>query len=532
MLDPRPPLHDELLIGRWTLHAGRDELVLDGHRVKLEPRLTRVLLLLADNAGAVVGSATLHATVWAGLQVTPNSLHEAIARLRRVLAADALTPAYIATVPRRGYRLVAPVKRTDRARDAALRVAVLPFRATGLDGCWAPLRERVLEGLCAALSRRTPCTVLARGSALVIGAGADPVADAARHFHARCVVDGSIRLHGSGLRIGAELVDPPSGDLLWCDSVDSPPLDGPELALPLVERLARALELRLMAVLAQDRGAALSDARRLGMQAWVELFCRAQSERTNEAAWSLAQRAVQDDGDEVLARVARAYAGFRAANYGWLGLPRDHTVAAARSDVQHALALDPGQHDAWFTQAMLALIDGELSGAEASLRQALRLMPDMAPAWGNLAYLRIVKGHPDEAEALCARRRHQPLRAAARHLALVPGACGAGPRRPRRRAGRSRKCTGGQPRAGRGLPLRHRGSADAGPARRGGALAAVDRRASTLRHRATAAQRLRHPLRRRCAPPRAAGEPPAGRRIARTLSRPGGATSGTAAPTG
>src|SRR5207344_201959 len=47
--------------------------------------------------------------VWAGVVVTPDSVYQAVASLRRMLGDDARQPAYIATVPRLGYRLVAPV---------------------------------------------------------------------------------------------------------------------------------------------------------------------------------------------------------------------------------------------------------------------------------------------------------------------------------------------------------------------------------------------------------------------------------------
>jgi transcriptional activator of cad operon len=47
--------------------------------------------------------------VWGGVVVTQDSVYQAVASLRRVLGDDPKSPTYIATVPRRGYRLVAPV---------------------------------------------------------------------------------------------------------------------------------------------------------------------------------------------------------------------------------------------------------------------------------------------------------------------------------------------------------------------------------------------------------------------------------------
>jgi transcriptional activator of cad operon len=69
----------------------------------------RLLLCLAQRAGEVVSIDDLLEEAWAGVVVTPDSVYQAVASLRRLLGDDAKQPAYIATVPRLGYRLVAPV---------------------------------------------------------------------------------------------------------------------------------------------------------------------------------------------------------------------------------------------------------------------------------------------------------------------------------------------------------------------------------------------------------------------------------------
>src|SRR5690606_39738812 len=51
--------------------------------VKIEPQTMRVLLLLARNAGAVVSQAEIERTVWADVVVTPSSVYQSIAQLRK-----------------------------------------------------------------------------------------------------------------------------------------------------------------------------------------------------------------------------------------------------------------------------------------------------------------------------------------------------------------------------------------------------------------------------------------------------------------
>ena len=69
----------------------------------------RLLLCLAEHAGDVVSIDDLLSEVWAGVIVTPDSVYQAVASLRRQLGDDARQPAYIVTVPRLGYRLIAKV---------------------------------------------------------------------------------------------------------------------------------------------------------------------------------------------------------------------------------------------------------------------------------------------------------------------------------------------------------------------------------------------------------------------------------------
>ena len=69
----------------------------------------QLLLCLAQHAGEVVSIDDLLNQVWSGVIVSPDSVYQAVASLRRQLGDDPKQPTYIATVPRLGYRMVATV---------------------------------------------------------------------------------------------------------------------------------------------------------------------------------------------------------------------------------------------------------------------------------------------------------------------------------------------------------------------------------------------------------------------------------------
>jgi transcriptional activator of cad operon len=103
------PSGSSLRVGAWRVNPASGQISREGETVRVEARTMRLLLCLADRAGEVVSIDDLLEQVWAGVIVTPDSVYQAITSLRRLLGDDPKRPAYIATVPRLGYRMVAMV---------------------------------------------------------------------------------------------------------------------------------------------------------------------------------------------------------------------------------------------------------------------------------------------------------------------------------------------------------------------------------------------------------------------------------------
>ena len=99
-----------LRIGSWRVDPTTDEISRGAETHKLEPRTMRLLLYLAAHPGQVVDVHRLLDEVWSGVIVTPGSVYQAIAQLRRILGDQAEHPVYIDTHSRKGYRLVASVR--------------------------------------------------------------------------------------------------------------------------------------------------------------------------------------------------------------------------------------------------------------------------------------------------------------------------------------------------------------------------------------------------------------------------------------
>jgi Tol biopolymer transport system component/DNA-binding winged helix-turn-helix (wHTH) protein len=106
------PVLPRYRFGNFELNVHSGELRKNGAKLRLQDQPFLVLRKLLESAGAVVAREDLHAALWPADTFVDfdTSLNTAIKRLREVLGDSAETPVFIETVPRRGYRFLAPVQ--------------------------------------------------------------------------------------------------------------------------------------------------------------------------------------------------------------------------------------------------------------------------------------------------------------------------------------------------------------------------------------------------------------------------------------
>jgi len=257
-----------LRIGDWLVNPLSGEIARGEERVRLEARTMRLLLCLAATPGEVVSIDTLLGQVWSGVVVTPDSVYQAVAALRRLLGDDAKQPAYIVTVPRLGYRLVAPVESLADApstptparigsrafllvalgillvvgsltyyliaeRNAASQaaanaapspkaIAVLPFLDLTDSMNEEPFADGMTEELIHKLSKVKGLRVPAPTASFYFKGKQLPVAEIARSLHVSYVLDGSVRKSGDTLRVAARLLRADDGYVVWSENYDRP----------------------------------------------------------------------------------------------------------------------------------------------------------------------------------------------------------------------------------------------------------------------------------------------------------------------
>ena len=95
-------------------------LIVAGSKVQLEPLLAEVLAYFCQHAGQVISRDRFIEQVWQGRIVTDNAVNRVIAKLRKLLGDDSANPSYIVTLPKKGYRLIAPVTHVNTLSDTQI----------------------------------------------------------------------------------------------------------------------------------------------------------------------------------------------------------------------------------------------------------------------------------------------------------------------------------------------------------------------------------------------------------------------------
>jgi DNA-binding winged helix-turn-helix (wHTH) protein len=116
-----------LRFGIFELDSEAEQLLKNGRLVRLQPKPFKLLCLLAGQAGKLVTREDIQKALWSSETFVDfeQGVNFAVKQVREALGEEADRPLYIQTVPKRGYRFVAPVDRvpvhTTVAADPVFR---------------------------------------------------------------------------------------------------------------------------------------------------------------------------------------------------------------------------------------------------------------------------------------------------------------------------------------------------------------------------------------------------------------------------
>jgi len=407
------------------------ELRKSGVKVKLHAQPLAVLKILLERAGEIVTREELQQKLWGNNTFVDfeHGLNKTINKLRDALSDKADTPRYIETLPRRGYRFIAPVTTPtpeaepspgrepkwksplvrwaglavvvllasgiywfgfrNRAQRAAAvptkaMLAVLPFENLSGDGSEDYFADGLTEEMIAQLGQLQPTNlgVIARTSAMRYKHTKESIAQIGHELGVNYLLEGSVRLVGQRVRITAQLIQAGDQTHLWAESYETPLTDILKVQREIAERITGSLRLELLPTQKNVVTTAHFDPEAYRKYLLGLNEARKGTREGFEKALQDFQGAIAIDPQN-----ARPYAALAETYSGavpYYMAPQD-AREPIRQAIQKALELDPNSASAHATMGDVALLfDWNWPNAKAEYDRALELNPNLPDA--HLAY--------------------------------------------------------------------------------------------------------------------------------------------------
>jgi TolB-like protein/Tfp pilus assembly protein PilF len=399
--------------GVFQLDADNALLLCRGFPVKLQDQPLRVLCQLLERPGKIVTREELRRALWPdGTYVEFDiSLNAALKRLRSVLGDNAENPLFIETIPKRGYRFIAPVEKVADGEPGRVLLVVLPFENLSGDPAQEYFSDGLTEEIITSLGARDSehMGVIARTSAMAYKGVRKSIAEIGRELGASHAIEGSVRREGGRVRISAQLIRTNDQTHLWARNYDRELRD----ILAVQDDLGRAIAEQVHVKLARPQNSsraavplnpAAYDAYLKG-RAWFHHLTRSELLKSAECF----EQAIALDPNSAL-----PYAGL-AMVYCTLPITSDYssgeTFQKGKSAARKALELDEGVAEAHVALCALQFWhDWQWEKAAEEGRKAIAL--DSNSSWAHLRYGHVLSNagkHEEAIEEAARARRLDPV---------------------------------------------------------------------------------------------------------------------------
>lgn len=439
---PRP-----LRFGTFEVDLSSSELRKAGALVKLQAQHFQLLVLLAERAGQVVTREEIRQNLWGNQTFVDfdRSINFSINQIRDALGDDPRTPRYVETLPRKGYRFIAPVTETPaellmaeaapkpavvsqrgpRMRKLLLltiaavalaaialavkmgasrqtraqpieSLAVLPLDNLSRD----PEQEFFVDGmtdeLITDLAKISALRVVSRTSVMQYKGTKKPVSQIARELNVGAVLEGTVLRAQDRVRITAQLIRASPERHLWAESYEGSLAE----VLTLQDTVAKAVAHEIQIKLTPREQTLLATPRAVDPEAheayWKGRYLWEQSGETNlTKSREYFEKAIDKEPGFALAWAGLANAYERLADWGVM--PRQDAAPRARAAADKALELDDSLVEPMVAIANVKMqYEWDWAGAERLFRQAIGLSPNYGYAHHDYAAYLAVTGRARE----------------------------------------------------------------------------------------------------------------------------------------
>lgn len=406
--------------GAFTIDARTGELSHAGRRTPLRDQSVQLLLALLERPGELITREELAGRLWAAGTFVDfdRGLNKAINHLREALGDSAEQPHFIETLPRKGYRFVAPVTSTGedaeaaplaeppgasslrrwmlpavvltagiviaiaagiggvRQRASAPRIAalaVLPLEQLSHDPEQQYFADGLTDALITDLAKMGSTRITSRTSVMQYRGTKKSVKEIGRELNVDAVVEGTVTHAGNRVRVTAQLIQVSTDMHLWADAYERDVSSILDLQRSLATDIARRINVFVKPL---DRAPVVKpEAYGLYLKARYA-FYKYTSQGWQEAIEHF-NRAIEHDP-----AFAAAYSGLSetylvAGAYG--AVPTEEALTRGKAAAAQALQLDETLASAHYAMATAyTWYDWDWAGADREFRRGLELNPNDA----------------------------------------------------------------------------------------------------------------------------------------------------------
>lgn len=440
---------NSFLIHDWRVSPAEGLIKKEDVIVHLEPKVMEVLVYLASRQGEVVTRDEIERDVWHGALISYDAITSTVIKLRKAFQDDARKPRIIATIPKRGYQLIAAVQYTEdenlipqnvtdnqqlpqskirhwhillvislvlglamfwytfptaidetsfQPPDAvANSIAVLPFENLSNDPKQDYLADGITEDITTDLSNLSNLLVIASSASNIYKGTNELPQKIGEELNVDYILQGSIRQYGELIRVNVQLIDTATGFNKWGESYDRNVTEVFAIQRELTSSIVSFFQLDLTS----------EEKQRLAHNTTNSLVAydhfqegqrqsRNQTKETNEEASKSYRKAIETDPDYGRAYGALAYSLALAFRRGWTDAPvetLDQALVLARKGVE----LDNTVPQTHWALGYVYLMRQELENAEKATSRAIYVSPSYADGYGLLALINNNMGHAQKA---------------------------------------------------------------------------------------------------------------------------------------
>lgn len=437
-------------VGAWLVRPSLNTVSRNGTSVRLEPKVMQVLVCLARQPGEAVAKEQLLKTVWPDTFVTDDVLIRSISELRRVFEDDAREPRTIQTIPKSGYRLVAPVEWVNGATKPAKQLipeaenkavvnngkswmralalvaaavlfvflvanvgrlqgwlagksgapqihslAVLPLQNLSGDPAQEYFSDGLTDTLITNLAQIGSLKVISRTSSMQYKQTKKSLPEIVRELQVDGIVEGTVQHSGNRVQINVQLIHGASDKHLWAQSYDREISDLFALEQDVAQNIARQVRGKT-ADANQTFARVQKPVNEAALDAYLQgnfLLTRGEwgvNDDQKRRASTYFQKAIDADPD-----FEAAYIGLAQSHNDLLrGSAEDGLIR--KKSAQRVLELNPNSAEAHVILADLKQCNFEWTEAEEEYRKATELEPNNADAHNSLGTILAATGRLDD----------------------------------------------------------------------------------------------------------------------------------------